>query len=205
MSTTHTIMGNIRQRSIVDAVAKVFAVKPAEIRGRSRHCKIVQARQVALYIARKQGMALSATGNTVGGRDHTTSLHAVRRVGAALMVNTDLAEKVASAERLADEILAARREAMASGLPVPLKLIAELADDLGATNPAPIPETPASDQMRGSGGVSRSVPTVAEVLARRNLEGLEIGSRMWCEIQNCRWALAMGRADYRPSVEVRHV
>jgi chromosomal replication initiation ATPase DnaA len=59
--------------------ALAFGIKLVEIRGPSRKRNIVLARQFICYWARRRTtLSLPQIGRRLGGRDHTTVLHAVR-------------------------------------------------------------------------------------------------------------------------------
>ena len=61
-------------------VAAAFDVKAKDLRGPSRLRTVLEARQVAMYLAHDTvGFSLPAVGRAFG-RDHTTVLHAVRKV-----------------------------------------------------------------------------------------------------------------------------
>ncbi|GAB4261034.1 MAG: chromosomal replication initiator protein DnaA [Thermoleophilia bacterium] len=67
---------------ILNTVASTLAVSVAEIKGDKRTRNIVQARHVAMYLARElTDASLPKIGERIGGRDHTTVLHAVDKVG----------------------------------------------------------------------------------------------------------------------------
>lgn len=79
-----TMRGNINPQRIIAEVPNEYDVTVAEIFGRRRATWIVTARHEAIRrvsIARPD-MSLSAIGAALGGRDHTTILSALRRVGA---------------------------------------------------------------------------------------------------------------------------
>jgi chromosomal replication initiator protein len=68
---------------IQDAAADVFGVSRAELLARDRTPRVSRARQVAMYVARElTDETLPAIGRGFGGRNHTTVLHAHRRVTA---------------------------------------------------------------------------------------------------------------------------
>lgn len=65
--------------AIVQAVADHFGLRPGDLTGKRRHAEVVQARGIALLLGRRlTGHSLEALGGMVGGRDHTTVLHALR-------------------------------------------------------------------------------------------------------------------------------
>ena len=73
---------------ILDATAREFGVERKELLSRDRRSAVATARQVAMYLARElTNHSLPEIGRGMGGRSHTTVLHAVNRVSAA--VNTE--------------------------------------------------------------------------------------------------------------------
>ncbi len=67
--------------SIQSGVARFFEVKVQDLKGPRRTKQIVIPRQIAMYLTRKHtGLSLPEIGKRFGGRDHTTVLHAVRKV-----------------------------------------------------------------------------------------------------------------------------
>jgi len=58
-----------------------FGLTVTDLRGSSKNRTIVLARNVAMHLARKHtGMSLPEIGRLMGGKDHTTVLHACRRM-----------------------------------------------------------------------------------------------------------------------------
>ena len=78
-----------RQRTtvteIIEAAATEFGVGKDEILARDRRPNVAMARQVAMYVARElTSHSLPEIGRRIGGRNHTTVLHAVNRVRTAI-------------------------------------------------------------------------------------------------------------------------
>jgi chromosomal replication initiator protein len=70
---------------IVDAAAQEFGVEREALLARDRRPAVATARQVAMFLARElTEHSLPEIGRGVGGRNHTTVLHAVNRVSAAM-------------------------------------------------------------------------------------------------------------------------
>lgn len=66
---------------IAKAVCQYFKVELGKVRSASRQQALVQARQVAMYLAREMTAApLMEIGAFFGGRDHTTVLYAYRKI-----------------------------------------------------------------------------------------------------------------------------
>jgi chromosomal replication initiator protein len=70
---------------ILDAAALEFGVERTALLARDRRPAVSNARQVAMYLARElTNHSLPEIGRGIGGRSHTTVLHAVHRVSASL-------------------------------------------------------------------------------------------------------------------------
>jgi chromosomal replication initiator protein len=66
---------------VQEAAADIFGVSKAELLARDRTPRVSFARQVAMYVAREvTDETLPAIGRGFGGRNHTTVLHAHRRI-----------------------------------------------------------------------------------------------------------------------------
>ena len=70
---------------IVDASAVEFGVQRESLMARDRRPAVATARQVAMFLARElTDHSLPEIGRGIGGRNHTTVLHAVNRVSATM-------------------------------------------------------------------------------------------------------------------------
>lgn len=70
---------------IAARVAAHFGVKLRRLTGRDRRPGVLWPRQVAMYLARRlTGLSLARVGEFLGGYDHSTVLHACRKVGRAV-------------------------------------------------------------------------------------------------------------------------
>lgn len=79
---------------IVGRVAAAFGVSEKELLGASRLRSVMRPRQVAMYLARElTGLSLPRLGAAFG-RDHTTVLHACRKVADDIAADAALANKV---------------------------------------------------------------------------------------------------------------
>ncbi len=76
---------------IVERVAASFGVSAKDVLGTCRQRSALVPRQVAMYLAREVArQSLPAIGAAFGGRDHTTVLHACRKVAEALKADPKL-------------------------------------------------------------------------------------------------------------------
>lgn len=75
----------MRAAEIIVAVASDYGLGKGDLVGRSRRFPVVRARQEAMWRLRTlRGLSLAQIGRMLGGRDHTTILHGVRRHEARL-------------------------------------------------------------------------------------------------------------------------
>jgi chromosomal replication initiator protein len=97
--------GTLRQ--VTTAVAKHFQLTGHDLKGESRQQTVVRARSLAMYLCRELTPASYADiGKFFGGRDHTTVLHACRKISGQLSADNalrELAEDLATQLALAGE------------------------------------------------------------------------------------------------------
>ncbi|GGI55151.1 chromosomal replication initiator protein DnaA [Oxalicibacterium solurbis] len=73
----------ISVENIQKTVADFFNIKVADMYSKKRPANIARPRQIAMYLAKELTQkSLPEIGELFGGRDHTTVLHAVRKIGA---------------------------------------------------------------------------------------------------------------------------
>lgn len=72
---------NITIDEILKAVSVFFNLKTADIKSKRRHKNITLPRQIAMYIARVHGgFSFPEIGAALGGKDHSTVIHAVKKI-----------------------------------------------------------------------------------------------------------------------------
>lgn len=80
---------------LVNRVASAFGVKAKELLGASRLRTVMLPRQVAMTLARDLlKLPLAEIGQHFGGRDHTTVLHAVRKIEQQAKADVELAGRL---------------------------------------------------------------------------------------------------------------
>lgn len=79
--------------NIIKTVGEYYKVKVAEILSQRRSRSVARPRQVAMALAKElTNHSLPEIGEAFGGRDHTTVLHAVRKIKELLETDVDIAE-----------------------------------------------------------------------------------------------------------------
>jgi chromosomal replication initiator protein len=85
----------IKIYDIQRAVARHYNVSLISLLSSRRTVEIVQPRQVAMYLAKTLTLrSFPEIGRRFGNRDHTTVLHAVRKIEALVAKDTALSEEV---------------------------------------------------------------------------------------------------------------
>ena len=85
----------ISVENIQKTVADFYKIKVADMYSKKRPASIAHPRQVAMYLAKEMTKkSLPEIGELFGGRDHTTVLHAVRKVAADRTKNTELNQQL---------------------------------------------------------------------------------------------------------------
>jgi chromosomal replication initiator protein len=85
----------ISVENIQKTVADFYKIKVADMYSKKRPASIAHPRQVAMYLSKElTKKSLPEIGELFGGRDHTTVLHAVRKVSADRSKNTELNQQL---------------------------------------------------------------------------------------------------------------
>lgn len=73
---------------LIKNVCAFYKIKPPQIRNQKRNASLVRARQVAMYVLKKElNLTYVEIGNLLGGRDHTTIMHGVEKIESLLAKN----------------------------------------------------------------------------------------------------------------------
>jgi chromosomal replication initiator protein len=91
----------VKIEDIQKLVATHYSVSRADILSSRRTAVVVKPRQVAMFLAKTLTMrSLPEIGRRFGGRDHTTVLHAVRKIEALAQTDTGLREEIELLKRM---------------------------------------------------------------------------------------------------------
>ncbi len=94
----------IRVEDILRVVSKHYGVSRADLLSSRRTANVVRPRQIAMYLAKTLTLrSLPEIGRRFGGRDHTTVLHAVRKIEGLVQGDKVLADEIDSLKRLLQE------------------------------------------------------------------------------------------------------
>jgi chromosomal replication initiator protein len=94
----------VRIEDIQRVVSRHYNVSKADLLSARRTRTIVRPRQIAMYLAKiLTPRSLPEIGRRFGGRDHTTVLHAVRKIEGMIEGDRGLAEEIELLKRMIDE------------------------------------------------------------------------------------------------------
>ncbi len=84
------LAGGVREKrahpdEVIRTICDFYDVKSTQLRGEKRDARLVRARQTCMYVLKKDlGLTYVEIGNLLGGRDHTTIMHGVNKIGQML-------------------------------------------------------------------------------------------------------------------------
>lgn len=85
----------VRPIKVISTVAKYFDYRNKDLLGTSRKADLVEARHIAMFLLRDSlDIQLEKVGEIMGGRDHTTVMHAVEKMSREVNENADIRRKV---------------------------------------------------------------------------------------------------------------
>ncbi|HEY7666269.1 MAG TPA: chromosomal replication initiator protein DnaA [Xanthobacteraceae bacterium] len=94
----------VKIEDIQRVVARQYNVSRADLLSSRRTANVVRPRQVAMYLAKTLTLrSLPEIGRRFGGRDHTTVLHAVRKIENLVTTDSALAEEIEILKRQLQE------------------------------------------------------------------------------------------------------
>lgn len=91
----------IRIEDILKVVSRHFGVSRSDILSQRRHRSVVWPRQIGMYLAKQMtSRSLPEIGRRFGNRDHTTVLHAIRKIDGELQKNPRLSDEIEDLKKL---------------------------------------------------------------------------------------------------------
>ncbi|HIP05996.1 MAG TPA: chromosomal replication initiator protein DnaA, partial [Gammaproteobacteria bacterium] len=88
-------------QNIQKVVAEYFKMRISDLHSKRRNRQITRPRQIAMALAKElTTMSLPEIGDAFGGRDHTTVLHAQRKVSELIKTDPKISEDYQNLQRL---------------------------------------------------------------------------------------------------------
>ncbi len=80
---------------IIDIVEKYTGINRADIIGKSREKSVVEARQIAMFFAKRfTKISMKRIGNDFGGREHVTVVHSIDKINNLIKENDEYKQKL---------------------------------------------------------------------------------------------------------------
>lgn len=90
-----SIHRSVSPQQIIDAATQFYSINTADIIGQSREKKFSLPRQIIMHLMRKElSMSYPAIGNELGGRDHTTAMHADNKINNEMERDVKLKQEI---------------------------------------------------------------------------------------------------------------
>ncbi len=92
---------SLSPKDIIEVVARFYNISPKELSGTSRKKELVTPRQIAVFLIREElATSYPAIGLELGGRDHTTAIHAYNKISEEKDKNERLNQELNSIKQL---------------------------------------------------------------------------------------------------------
>ncbi len=87
--------GRVTPKQIIQTVTEYFDIKIADVIGNSRKKELVNPRQIIMYLMRQElNSSYPNIGQELGGRDHTTAMHACTKISKEIQENEKLSQDI---------------------------------------------------------------------------------------------------------------
>ncbi|KKQ23401.1 hypothetical protein A2999_00060 [Candidatus Wolfebacteria bacterium RIFCSPLOWO2_01_FULL_38_11] len=94
-NTIHRVDKKVTPNQVIKAIANFFEVLPEDISNHSRRKKVMEPRQITMFLLREMlGMSYPDIGDKIGKRDHTTAIHAYEKIANEINKNQSLNQKI---------------------------------------------------------------------------------------------------------------
>ncbi len=87
----------IKPDQIIESICDYYTIKATQLKGKKRDAHLVRPRHVCMYLLKEVGgLTYAEIGNLLGGRDHTTVMHAVEKISKLMADSGVTQEEVGS-------------------------------------------------------------------------------------------------------------
>ncbi len=86
---------NITPKNIIQTVADFYDIQEKELIRKNRRQEVVKPRQIAMFLLREElKSSYPFIGQKLGGRDHTTAIHACEKISQEIKTNSSLQDEI---------------------------------------------------------------------------------------------------------------
>jgi chromosomal replication initiator protein len=88
-------------KQVVEAASRFYNIEVGDVIGKSRKKELVRPRQIIMFLLREEiNLSFPTIGQELGGRDHTTAIHACNKIKNDIKDNERLAQEISSIRQL---------------------------------------------------------------------------------------------------------
>ncbi len=92
---TQSIRRSVTPKQLMATVASFYDITHEDLVGQSRKKELVFPRQIVMYLLREEAQfSYPSIGNELGGRDHTTAIHAYTKIAKAVEIDEKLRQEI---------------------------------------------------------------------------------------------------------------
>jgi chromosomal replication initiator protein len=92
---------NVTTKKVIQAVAQYFSIETSDLLGKKRIKELVYPRQLVMYFLReKLSQSFPQIGDALGGKDHTTVMHGVKKIVALKKISPEVEQDINAIQQL---------------------------------------------------------------------------------------------------------
>ena len=92
---------SLTTKQILEATCRFYNIETKDLLGKSRKKELVKPRQIIMFLLRDEiNLSFPTIGQELGGRDHTTAIHACKKIEKDISDNERLAQEINSIKQL---------------------------------------------------------------------------------------------------------
>ena len=101
MFDNNNVGNSVSIDNIKQIICQYFKISQSDLESKSREKKVVEPRQIAMYLSKKYASkTLSEIANSFGGKDHSTVIHAVKKINQEISTQGPLKNKVKEIQQM---------------------------------------------------------------------------------------------------------
>lgn len=96
-----TVTPSYEAEEIIGTVCKFYGMDDWELCSKTRTTRLVQARQICMYLIKKHTtLSLKTIAHRLGGRDHTTAIHSIQHLKGLIDVDDPIVQDITAIVQL---------------------------------------------------------------------------------------------------------
>ncbi len=107
LGKTRPASGSLRPDDVIKTICTIYDIKPTQLKGVKRDSYLIKPRHMCMFILKEEtSLTFVEIGNLIGGRDHTTVMHAVGKIKDKILLSPKTKEEILFIKkRIKEELL----------------------------------------------------------------------------------------------------